>query len=90
MWIKLLQRESINDLLKPQFVNGAWRKPDISGRQKAQLKMYFEKAGVPWIYEKERPEVHSNSVYNRKPKGMQTYWNNYETRISTIRANLAM
>ena len=52
--------------------------------------MYFEKAGVPWIYDKERPEVHDDSAYNRKPKGMTTYWNNYETRISTIRANLAM
>ena len=52
--------------------------------------MYFEKAGVPWIYDKERPEVHETSAYNRKPKGMTTYWNNYETRISTIRANLAM
>ena len=51
--------------------------------------MYFEKAGVPWIYDKERPEVHANSVYNKRPKGISTKWNNYENRITTIRANLA-
>ena len=55
-------------MIKPQFVNGRWRKPVIQARQKAELRSYFEKAGVPWIYEKETPEVHMNSTYNRKPK----------------------
>ena len=51
--------------------------------------MYFEKAGVPWIYTKERPDVHENSVYNKRPKGITTQWNDYENRITMIRANLA-
>lgn len=32
MWIKLLKKESIGELLKPQFVNGMWRKPAIGAR----------------------------------------------------------
>ena len=51
MWLKLLAKDkNIGELLKPTFVNGKWRKPDINGRHKKQLQVYFEKAGVPWIY----------------------------------------
>ena len=57
MWLKLLQGNSIQDLIKPTLVNGKWRKAVISGRQKAELKYYFERAGVPWIYEPEKAEV---------------------------------
>ena len=88
MWIKLLQRESIHDLLKPTLVNGKWRKPAISGRKKKELKTYFERAQVPWIYSENRPEIHASSSYNRAPKG--TIWGNgYEQRVATIRKNLS-
>ena len=50
--------------------------------------MYFQKAGVPWIYEKERPEVHEQSAYNRKPK-VSKVEQNYEVRLATIRKNLS-
>ena len=75
-------------MIQPTLVNGSWRKPIISGRNKAQLKSYFEQAGVPWIYEKERPEVHETSAYNRRPKGKK-HDLNFETRIATIRKNLS-
>ena len=78
----------MGQLLRPQLVNGRWRKPVIQGRQKAQLKSYFEKAGVPWIYDKERETVHATSAYNRKPKGT-VFKNNYETRLALIRKNLS-
>jgi len=52
------------------------------------LKSYFDLAGVPWIYSKERPEIHADSTYNRRPKGT-AFSNNYETRLATIRKNLA-
>jgi len=69
MWLKLLRKKSnIGEMIKPQYVQGKWRRPDISGRQKAELKKYFMQAGLPWIYEQPRPFVHVNSVYNRKPK----------------------
>ena len=88
MWIKLVQRNSINEMIAPQYINGKWRKPAISGLQKAELKNYFKLAGVPWIYDKERPEVHMNSTYNRKPKGHK-HEINFETRLAIIRKNLA-
>ena len=47
------------------------------------------RAGVPWIYDKERPEVHEASTYNRKPKGTN-FKNNYETRLAMIRKNLSV
>ena len=90
MWIKLLSssNQNIGQLMRPTFVNGTWHKPVIQGRQKAQLKYYFEKAGVPWIYDKERPEVHETSTYNRRPKG-NAHKNQYETRLAVIRKNLS-
>ena len=52
MWLKLLRKKSnIGEMIKPQYVQGKWRRPDISGRQKAELKKYFMQAGLPWIYE---------------------------------------
>lgn len=60
----------------------------LSGRNKAELRGYFEKAGVPWIYDKERPEVHMNSTYNRRPKTTKMEAD-YEVRIATIRKNLS-
>ena len=69
MWLKLLQNKSkIGEMIKPQFVNGHWRKPIISGQNKHELKGYFHQAGVPWIYEKPKPEINIDSVYNKKPK----------------------
>ena len=52
------------------------------------MKKYFENAGVPWIYDKERPEVHETSTYNRRPKG-SAFKNQYETRLAMIRKNLS-
>ncbi len=75
-------------MIKPQFINGSWRKPVIQAKQKAQLRGYFEKAGVPWIYEKETPEVHLESTYNRKPKKGKLD-QNYEIRLATIRKALS-
>ena len=89
MWIKLLGTPSMGTLIRPQFVNGKWNKPVIQGRQKKQLKTYFARAGVPWIYDTERPEIHDTSAYNRKPKG-STFKNNYETRLATVRKNLSV
>ncbi len=76
-------------MLKPQFVNGRWRKPLLQARQKAELKGYFEKAGVPWIYDKERPEVHEESTYNRRPKKPKVE-QNVEVRLANIRKALSM
>ena len=88
MWLKLLQKNSIQELIKPQFVNGRWRGAIINGREKAELRTYFQKAGVPWIYEKETPEVHESSTYNRKPKG-HFIERNYEVRLANIRKALS-
>ena len=74
-------------MMRPNYVNGHWRKPVISGRQKAQLRRYFETAGVPWIYDPIKPEIHVNSTYNRKPKGTK-FANNYETKLAIVRKNL--
>ena len=60
----------------------------LSGRRKAELKYYFEKAGLPWIYEKERPEVHLESTYNRKPKGTKIE-NDFEVKLANIRKALS-
>ena len=89
MWIKLLQRQNMSQMMQANCVNGTWRKPMIQGRQKAILRNYFEMAGVPWIYDKERPEVHVKSTYNRKPKGTK-FENNYETKLALVRKNLLM
>ena len=75
-------------MIRPTFVNGTWRKPIISGSNKAELKGYFHQAGVPWIYETPKPLVHENSAYNRKPKG-QKHEIAFEGRIATIRKNLS-
>ena len=88
MWLKLLSSDSMSTLMRPQFVNGKWRKAEIGGAKKRQLKKYFERAGVPWIYDKEKPEIHEASPYNRKPKGSK-FNNNYETRLAIIRKNLS-
>ena len=89
MWIKLLgSQQPIGAMMRPQLVNGKWHKPVIQGRQKAQLRNYFQKAGVPWIYENEKPEVHAASAYNRRMKGT-SFKNNYETRLAMIRKNLS-
>ena len=88
MWLKLLQKNSIQDMMKPQFVNGKWRKPLLQGRQTAELRGYFEKAGVPWIYEKETPAVQMESTYNRKPKRPKIE-NNEEVRLANIRKALS-
>ena len=89
MWIKLLQRnKNIGEMIKPQYINGHWQNPVISGKNKAQLKSYFNQAGVPWIYEKPKPLIHTTSAYNRRPKG-QVHENNFETKIAVIRKNLS-
>ena len=41
MWIKLLNAESMSSLMKPQFINGKWRKPVVQARQRKQLQQYF-------------------------------------------------
>lgn len=88
MWLKLLSRGSINEMLKPQFVNGKWRKPMLQGKNRAELKGYFERTGVPWIYDKEKEDIHYNSTYNRKPK-KALMDNDYEIRIANIRKALS-
>ena len=52
------------------------------------MRGYFEKAGVPWIYENERPEVHMESTYNRKPKRPKED-SNEEVRLANIRKALS-
>ena len=69
-------------------MNGSWRKPVISGPNKAELKSYFHQAGLPWIYEQPKADIHEKSAYNRKPKG-QRHELNFEARIATIRKNLS-
>ena len=69
MWLNLLKKNAnIGQMIRPQLVDGKWRKPILGGKHKRELKKHFEAAGVPWIYEKERPAVHETSAYNRKPK----------------------
>ena len=76
-------------MIKPtQTSNGTWMRPVISGKNKAILRGYFERAGVPWIYEKPAEEVDMNSPYNKKPKGSKQY-NSYEQRVAMIRKNLS-
>lgn len=53
-----------------------------------ELKYYFERAGVPWIYTQDREEVHTASAYNRRPKGTK-FSNNYESKLQTIRKKLS-
>ena len=92
MWLKLLSKQqSIGEMLKPTLINGRWRKPTLQGKQKAELRTYFEKAGVPWIYEKETPVVHEGSAYNIKPKKqlLGDLDSSFEVRIATIRRALA-
>ena len=56
MWLKLMRPDAnIAQMVRPTLVNGKWRNPVLSGRNKAQLKSYFNQAGVPWIYEPEKP-----------------------------------
>ena len=46
---------------------------------------------MPWIYEKDTPDVHEESAYNKKPK-KQLYGDldsSYEVRIANIRKALA-
>ena len=87
MWLKLLSRKNLGEMLKPQFVNGHWRKPQIQARQRAQLRGYFERAGVPWLYDAETPEVHETSTYNRRPKGHR---DDSEVRLANVRKQLSM
>ena len=61
----------------------------ISGVNKRILKKHFEAAGVPWIYEQPRDEVHRESAYNKKPKASLEE-RNFENKLATIRKNLAM
>ena len=44
---------------------------------------------MPWIYEKERPEIHLTSTYNTRPKSLTTKPANYEAKIAMIRKNLS-
>ena len=89
MWLKLLKPKSnIAEMIQPKFVNGKWRRAEISGRQKAELQKYFRQAGLPWIYEQPRPFIHANSVYNKRPKGTK-FEQNEEQRLATIRKNLS-
>ena len=43
---------------------------------------------MPWIYEKEKPDVQMNSPYNRKPKGSGAE-RDYEVKLATIRKALS-
>ena len=52
------------------------------------MRGYFEKAGVPWIYEKETSDVHMSSTYNRKPKRPKSEASQ-EVRIANIRKALS-
>ena len=75
-------------MVRPQLVNGNWRKPELSGRNRQKLRSYFQQAGVPWIYDPVKPEVHSSSPYNRRPKGMK-HEREFENRLAMIRKNLS-
>ena len=87
MWIKLLAEKNIEKLIRPSLVNGRWRGPVISGRERGRLKRCFEKAGVPWIYDPPTPEVHENSPYNKAPKGNR-HDNLQPVRMARVRAAL--
>jgi hypothetical protein len=87
MWMKLLSKMDIKEAIKPQFVNGRWRGAALNGKDKANLKKCFRLAGLPWIYEPERPKIDENSPYNRKPKGHKKDLK-YEMRLADIRRNL--
>lgn len=74
--------------MRPQLVNGKWRRPLMLARDKEILRHYFMKCGVPWIYEEQKPEVHTTSPYNRAPKDKK-HERTREVRLAEIRRNLA-
>ena len=43
---------------------------------------------MPWIYEQKRPEVHTDSAYNRKPKPNMAE-RGFEAKLAMIRKNLS-
>lgn len=66
MWTKLLYVD-VSKAIKPSFVQGVWRRPEISSRYKASLKKHFQLAGLPWIYESNIPTT--KNPRHKKPKG---------------------
>ena len=88
MWLKLMASKNIGSLLQPTFKNGHWRPPVIRGAQRRELREYFYKAGVPWIYDKPVPEVKENSPYNQPPDRKEREMNK-EVRLATIRKNMS-
>lgn len=39
---------NVQQLAKPRYVNGVWKKPIVSGRQKASIRRALEAQGVEW------------------------------------------
>ena len=64
MWLKLLRAERLEPLLRPTIKNGSFRNAVIHGRQRLELKMYFKRAGLPWVYDDPTPEIDFDSPYN--------------------------
>ena len=87
MWTKLLCHIDIKEGLKPRIINGKWRKPLICGRKKAELKKYFEMAGVPWIYSATNTTFNLNSPYNKIPRVRKSVMKK-EIRDSEIAKNI--
>ena len=67
MWLKLLRANNLEKLLTPSIKDGRYQKAAISGRRRKELKGYFLRAGLPWIYDE--PKDRTKHVYNKAPKG---------------------
>jgi hypothetical protein len=55
------------EALRPQFVNGSWRKAAISAKNQARLRRETLLGGSPWIGDDINPP--SDPPKRRKPKG---------------------
>ena len=65
MWTKIPYM-TLSEAMKPQFVNGVWKKAALGGRYRNVLRKEFLKAGVPWEFEQPKSARHP---FHRAPKG---------------------
>ena len=66
VWTKLLYVD-IGKAIRPNMVEGVWRRPEVSARYKATLKKHFQLEGLPWLYESNIRTT--TNPRHKKPKG---------------------
>lgn len=85
MWLRLFRADKVEPLFKATKVGHQWRRAVMSGKQKRELKHYFKRAGLPFVWEE--PKDPNNSAYNRAPKGLKRD-RVHEIRLAEIRKNM--